>query len=542
MIALGIRIWMAYGVLGLTTAMLCASVPTRADADAGSAASQSAAARQTRALNAAQVALARQWPTEQPPRPLAARPVKFPPYEIRTLPNGLQVVLVSHHEQPAVSVRMIVRAGAAQDPKGKMGLSMITASLLDQGAGGRTAEQIADAIDFIGGILGTGAGTDLTYVNTVVMKDSLELGLQLMSDVVRRPTFAPQEIDRQRQQAMSGLKVAAEDPDNVASQVIDRLIYGFHPYGLPGSGTAESLAGLTRQDILEFHQRFYAPNNALIAVVGDVGPDEAMAGIQKAFGDWQQRPVPDFKPIDPPPPTKRVVVIDKPDAVQTEIRVGQLGIPRRHADYLAMDQAVKILGGEGANRLQQVLRSQRGLTYGASADLETYKTTGGIVAETDTRTDATAEALRLTVDEFFRLQRERVHDGELEGAQAYLAGHFPLTIETPDAIATQVLNQLFYELPLEELQTFPERVVSVSPDDVQRVARSYFKPDRLAVVLVGNADAFVTDLKGVGFGEFERIPIGQIDLLAADLKKGGIRVGAPQPVPPRPETPAKPIG
>jgi zinc protease len=223
--------------------------------------------------------------------------------------------------------------------------------------------------------------------------------------------------------------------------------------------------------------------------------------------------------MDPPQPTKRVIVVDKPDAVQTEIRIGQIGIQRRHADYLAMDQTVKILGGEGANRLQQVLRSQRGLTYGASADLDTYKTTGGIVAETDTRSDATAEVLRLAVDEFFKLQRERVYEGELEGAQAYLSGHFPLTIETPDAIATQVLNQLFYELPLEELQTYPDRVRSVSPDDVQRVARAYLRPDRLAVVLVGNANAFVNDLKGVGFGEFERIPMDQIDLLAADLKR-----------------------
>jgi zinc protease len=127
--------------------------------------------------------------------------------------------------------------------------------------------------------------------------------------------------------------------------------------------------------------------------------------------------------------------------------------------------------------------------------------------------------LRLAVDEFYRLQRERVYDGELEGAQAYLAGNFPLTIETPDAIATQVLNQLFYELPLDDLQRYPERVRSVKPDDVQRVARNYLRPDRLAVVLVGNADGFVKDLAGVGFGEFERIPMDQIDLLAADLRK-----------------------
>jgi zinc protease len=503
------------------TALLCANLPVYAgQGDDG----RRAFAAQNAAAQAA--VQPRPWPSEGPPRPLPARPVKFPPYEIRKLPNGLQVVLVTQNEQPAVSVRMLVRAGAAQDPKGKMGLAMLTASLLDQGAGNRTAEQIADSIDFVGGILGTGAGTDLTYVNTVVMKDSLSLGLQLMADVVRRPTFAAEEIERQRQQAISGLSVAAEDPDNLASQVIDRLIYGFHPYGLPGSGTPGSLASLTREDIVDYHRRFFVPNNALVAIVGDVAPDEAMAGVQQAFGDWKPQDVPPFQPIEPPQPTKRVIVIDKPDAVQTEIRVGQLGIARRHDDYLAMDQTVKILGGEGANRLQQVLRSQRGLTYGASADLDTYKATGGIVAETDTRSDATAEVLRLTVDEFYKLQRERVHEGELEGAQAYLAGHFPLTIETPDAIATQVLNQLFYELPLEELQTYPERVKSVTPDDVQRVARNYLRPDRLSVVLVGNADAFVKDLKGVGFGEFERIPMAQVDLLSADLRKGGTRIGA----------------
>ncbi len=445
--------------------------------------------------------------------------MNFPLYELKTLPNGLKVVLVSHHEQPAVSVRMIVRAGAAMDPKEKLGVAMLTASLLDQGAAGRSAEQIADTIDFAGGILSTGAGTDLTYVSTVVMKDGLTLGLQLMADVVRRPTFAAEEIERQRQQAISSLKVAAEDPDNLAGQVIDRLIYGFHPYGLPGSGTAESLASLQRQDFIEFHRRFYVPNNALLAIVGDVSPADALAGVQQAFGDWATGDVPAFKPIDPPPATKRVVIVDKPDAVQTEIRVGQIGIPRKHTDYAALDQAVKILGGEGANRLQQVLRSQRGLTYGASADLDTYKTAGGIVAETDTRSSATAETLRVIVDEITRLQRERVYDSELGSAQNYMVGHFPLTVETPDAIATQVLNQLFYELPLEELQNYRERTVSVTPEDIQRVARGYFHPDRLAVVLVGNANAFINDLKGVGFGDYERIPIDQIDLLAADLKR-----------------------
>jgi len=474
------------------------------------------------ALVAAQAGLTQStWPRDNPPRPLPARPVTFPPYEIRKMGNGMQVVLVSQNEQPSVSVRMIVRTGAAQDPKGKHGLAMLTATLLDQGAGSKNAEQIAETIDFVGGVLGTGAGTDLSYVNAVVMKDSYDVALDLMADVVQRPTFAVEEIDRQRQQALSALKVAAEDPESVADRAIDRLIFGFHPYGMPGSGTPESLAGLTRADFVEFHKKYFVPNNALIAVVGDITPDEAMAGLEKYFGAWKPAEVPAQPVTDAPEATRRVIVIDKKDAVQTEIRVGHIAIPRKHNDFEAVDQAVKILGGEGANRLQQVLRSQKQLTYGASADLDTYKLAGAVVAETDTQTSSTAEALRVVVDEFTRLQRERVNDGELEGAQDYMVGHFPLTIEVPDQIATQVLNQLFYELPVDELPRYRERILKVTPDEIQRVARWFIRPSQLSVVLVGDADKFVNDLKGVGFATFERIPIEQLDLMSPDLKRSG---------------------
>jgi zinc protease len=313
--------------------------------------------------------------------------------------------------------------------------------------------------------------------------------------------------------------VSAEDPEAVAGQVIDRLIYGFHPYGLPGAGTPESLMSLTWADFVEYHKTYFVPNNALIAVVGDITVEEAMAGLEKYFGGWQPGVIPELKVTDPPMPTKRVIVIDKKDSVQTEIRVGHLAIPRKHPDYEAIDQAVKILGGEGANRLQQVLRSQRQLTYGVSADLDTFKMTGAVVAETDTQTRSTAEALRVVVDEFSRLQRERVSDGELAGAQNYMVGHFPLTIEMSEAIATQVLNQLFYDLPVDDLPKYPERVLRVTPDEIQRVARWFIRPGQLSVVLVGDADAFTRDLKGVGFGEFELIPIEKLDLLAADLQK-----------------------
>ena len=166
-----------------------------------------------------------------------------------------------------------------------------------------------------------------------------------------------------------------------------------------------------------------------------------------------------------------MIVVNKPDAVQTEVRVGHIGIPRNHPDYMALNLAIRILGGEGSNRLHQVLRTERGLTYGAQANMDTLKESGDFEAETNTRSDATGEVLRLIVDEFWRLQRERVGERELDGAKAYLTGSFPLTIETPEAIAMQVVNALFYGLPLDELQNFRERVNAVTPDDIQRVAQ-----------------------------------------------------------------------
>ncbi len=213
------------------------------------------------------------------------------------------------------------------------------------------------------------------------------------------------------------------------------------------------------------------------------------------------------------------MIIDRPGAVQTEIRVGNTALPRKHADYLALDLAVKILGGEGGNRLHRVLRSDRGLTYGASADLNALKDAGTIVADTDTRSDSTGEALRLIVDEMWKLQRERVGERELSDAQAYLTGSFPLTIETPSAIAAQVLSAVFFGLDLEELQNFRERVNAVTVDDIQRVARTYLRPDRLSIVLVGDASKFEKQLPGAGFAQFERIPVSELDLSVPGLRR-----------------------
>ena len=460
------------------------------------------------------------WPREQPPPPLVRRDMVFPHYEIRSLANGLQVIYVGHHEQPAVSVRMILRAGTASDPAGKPGVARLVGRLLDQGTATRSAQEIATTIDSIGGVLGVGAARELSFVDALVMKDSFDVALDLLSDVARRPAFDPAEIERQRTQVLNSFQVSYEDPGYVAGVVFNRLVYGFHPYGMPQGGTPESVRAITRDDLVAFHRTHYLPNNALIAVVGDVTADEAFAGVERVLGDWQAGTVEPPVGVEAiPAPTRRLVVINRPGAVQTVVRAGHVALPRAHEDFLTFDLGIKILGGDGGNRLAGVLRTDRQLTYSASADLGAQLLAGDVLAQTDTRSEATAEALRLMVDEIARLRRERVSRRELRGAQDYLAGSFPMTLETPNAIAARVLEAMLFGLDLDTIEQYPQRINAVTPREIQRVAEAYLHPDNLSIVLVGDASAFLRDLPAVGFDRIEVVPIAELDLTTADFRR-----------------------
>lgn len=459
----------------------------------------------------------RDWPSETMPKPLASRPLTLPPHEIRTLPNGLRVVAIEHHEQPLVSLRLLVGAGTAQDLAPKLGVANMVATLLDQGTTTRTAQQIADAVDTIGGNVRAGAGTDATFAYITVLKHSLLLGLDLLSDIVRSPAFAQDALDRQRDQLRSALRMSYQDPNYLASLVFRRLVYGLHPYGYPGTGTPASIERIMRSDLVEYHQRHFAPDNCILAVAGDVTAAEAFAAADKVFGGWARRDEAPPLTLGPPAPARRVVIVDLPGAGPTEIRAGHLGILRTSDDFTAVELAVRILGGDGANRLQQILRTRRGLAYGASAGVQAYRRLGSIVAETETPPEAAGEALRVMVGQFLRLQDQRVDVRELDDAKAVLAGRFPLGIETPDDIATAVLTALFYELPLSDLETFRERVNAVTPDAIQRAARAHLRPDRLSMVLVGPAPFIVSQLERAGFRLGEVVSASELDVTTGDL-------------------------
>lgn len=471
----------------------------------------------------------RNWPSEKAPPPLPPRPSTFPPYQVRTLENGLTVVAVAQHEQPFVSAQMLVKAGAAYDPAGKAGLANLVAVLLDQGTATKTAGQIADAIDSAGGELTVLSGTDVTFAQVTVMTDSFGFGLDMLADVVRRPAFEAEELARQLQQLRSSLQVSYENPTYLADILFDRLVFGSHPYGQPGEGTLETTAAVTRDDLVAFHRRYYVPNNCILAIVGDVPAAESFAAAGRVFGGWERGDAgPPVLPA-PPEPARRVVIVDKPGSVQSVIRFGHLGVPRNSRDFLAVDLGVRILGGEGANRLQRELRTARGLAYAASVDLDAYRHAGIIRGATDTRSVATAEVLRVSLDQFSKVVRETVREGELEDAKAYLTGSFPLGLETPGSISTKVLNALFHELPMKDLETYRERVSATTADEIHRAMRSYLRPDRLSIVIVGEAAAFAPLLRGVGIKDPEVIRAADLDLSEPTLTRRRPPVGAPPP-------------
>jgi zinc protease len=263
---------------------------------------------------------------------------------------------------------VILTAGAIKDPEGTPGVAQMTANLLTQGTEKRSAKDIAEGIDFVGGSLSALAGKDATTVTLDVVKKDLNGGLDLMSDVVLHPAFRVEELDRHRQQLLSGLTLQYSDPRYLASMVFNRVVYGASPYGWPEEGTPETVKKLQRGELAKFHDANYAPNQTLLAFAGDITPEEAFAAAEKYFGTWAKLDVAADVPLPSAPAAGlHIWLIDKPDAVQTQIRVGKLGIRRGDPDYIPVEVTNRIFGGGYNSRLNTEVRIKKGLTYGANS-------------------------------------------------------------------------------------------------------------------------------------------------------------------------------
>jgi zinc protease len=451
----------------------------------------------------------------------APRPFEFPKAASKTLTNGLRVFVVSDHREPAVVARLVLlSAGSVKDSPTLPGVAQMTANLLTQGTEKRSAREIAETIDFVGGTLQAAVGRDATAITLQVVKKDVGVGMDLMADVVQHPAFAAEELERQREQVLSGLQVEYADPGYLATLVFARSIYGDAGYGLPEEGTPGSVKKLTRDELENFHDRNYAPNEALLGFAGDITPDEAFAIAEKYFGLWQKVNVAASAPTESAATTgKHIWLIDKPDAVQTQIRVGKLSIRRNDPDYLPLEVTNHIFGGSYNSRLNTEVRIKKGLTYGASSALNAHLYAGSLSVNTYTRTETTVEATKLVLSLLAGIANAEINQKELDFARDFLAGVYPISSETAEQVADRVLTVAAFDLPADYNQTYPAKIRAMPLDQVQATARKYFTAKDLDIVLAGNVGAFRDSLKKeFPDAQFVEIPFDQIDVISPDLR------------------------
>jgi zinc protease len=441
------------------------------------------------------------------PQPSEPRPYHFPHITRATLPNGLRVLVAENHNAPLVSFRALVRSGADHDTTKTAGLASITADLLDEGAGTRDAIRLAEDVGLLGGALMTGADWDASYVALDVLARTGDEALPIFADVAARPTLPEDGLERVRAERLNDILQQRNEPGAIAAKRFSNLLYGKGAYGNSIVGNAESVAGLTIDDVRGFYRQHFIPNNSSVVVAGDIEPARAIDLVTRGFGDWQRgaevpRPAPEPRPID----VSRVYVIDRPQAVQSEIRVGHLGVPRSCEDYFPLSVMNSILGGIFNSRLNLNLRERHGYTYGVRSQFAFRRSAGPFVVAAPVRNEVTRESVTEMLDELRRIRTGDIEPHELDETKSYLIGVFPASVQTASDVASRLVDMELYGLDEDYFDHYREKIAAVSREDVERVAHKYLDPDRVLIVVVGNAAEIREPLGGLG------LPIHEMDI------------------------------
>ncbi len=435
------------------------------------------------------------FPT-RPPAPGPLTPLTFPAFGDITLPNGVNVVVIENHEQPTVSMSFTFRGGSSLDPAGKEGLAELVAELLTKGTPKRTAAQISATIEGVGGTLSASTDADFLTISTGVLSDKFDLAFELVADVARRATFPADEVELARTRYLSSLASQLSMPEVIAERFFAKEIYGTHPYGRRTSEA--SYKAITRDDVKAFAAARLKPSGALLVVAGDVTVDRIRALATKHFAGWTgtAAPVPAFPGL-PVKRTPDILLVHRPGSVQSNIIAGNTTISPRDTNYYAARLATHVLGGGTDSRLFLILREQKGWTYGAYAEMRRMRGIGFWNANAEVRTEVTDSALTELLKQIKRMRTEVMADSELVNAKGYLVGSFPLQIETPEQIASQVANAKRLGLPDGYLETYRERLSAVNARRIQSAAANTFRQAGLTVVVVGDGQKVYDKLKAI---------------------------------------------
>ena len=460
---------------------------------------------------------------ETPPPPSAPHSVAIPKPAEKTLSNGLRVIVVENSNMPLVTSALMIKSGGEVDPNQLSGIADMTADLLTKGTKTRTAPEIAEAIEALGGELTSGATWDSSVVTVNVMSSKISAAMEILADVIRNPTFKDEEIERLREQNLDNLRVSMGQPGSIAGFVAARVVFGDEAYGHPLAGTPESIAAIKRENIVSLHGTYYRPDNALLVFTGDIKAADAFKLAERLFGDWAKpsSPVPTMAmpAADSGENAKpRVVVIDMPAAGQAAVVVARRGIKRSDPEYFRGIVSNTVLGGGYSARLNQEIRIKRGLSYGANSSLSARRSVGVFSASTQTKNESGAEVAGLIMTELTRLASEPIADTELTPRKAVLTGSFGRNLETTGGLATQVANLALYGLGLDEINNYIKNVQAVSAADVQKFASTRIDAKGANVIVVGNSKVFLADLQKQ-FPNVEVISLTDLDLNSATLRK-----------------------
>lgn len=462
-------------------------------------------------LAAIPVAGAAQGFPTSPPQ-LGPAPAVVPPVPVqRTLANGMKVLFVRQPELPVVSASLIIRnAGTTEDPANLPGLAAFTASMLDEGAGGKTSLQIADALDLLGASLGTGASWDATRVNLYVLKKNFPAALGIMSDVVLRPDFPANEVQRVRDERVTNLTRARDEPGAIAANAFQALVYGAqHPYGR--FATVEATRAFDRARVESFHHAAYRPENATLILVGDV--DASMQPlVERAFASWRDMapaPAVEGQLTTPTIGATTIYLVDKPGAAQSEIRIGHPAVARNTPDFYALQVLNTLLGGAFTSRLNQNLRETHGWTYGAFSGFSMRQAAGPFTAQAGVVTAKTDSSLVEFFKELNRVRTEPIPADELEKAKRYVALGFPQDFETTQDVTARLSDLVTYGIDPGFFGTYVSRIMAVSAADVKRVADQYVRPSNAVVVVVGDRSQIEAGIRALNLAPVQVKDVGE---------------------------------
>jgi zinc protease len=424
--------------------------------------------------------------------------IALPPIHRERLPNGLAVVVAERPGVPLAAARLVLRGGASLDPRGRSGLAHLVGLAARRGTKKRTGSEIDLLVESLGAELGAGVDEDATYFGLSAPAEGLPRCLDVLADVATAPTFPAREVDRLRRREVAGLAHDLDEPAVVADRAMLAAGFGDHPYGHSPEGSVKDLEAARRQDVTSYHARHYRPQDAVLVVVGTVPAGEVLALVRRRFGAWRG---PEVGPpaIPPPaPPRTAVVVVDKPDVTQTQIRIASGGFGRRSPDYIPGVVASAVLGGGFTSRLMEAIRVNRGLSYGVRSRFAASGSGGMFFVSSFTKVETTSELVQVALDETARFCDAGPSAEELERTQSYLCGLYPLSLETHDQLAEKLADLALFELDDDEITQFRERVRAVTPDAAREVGRRYFPLDGRVVVAVGPAKAIARPLERFG--------------------------------------------